>query len=72
MGCESSLTSLLGICIGQQFALTEASYVTVRLLQRFDQIEAGKHELEGAVTSNLTLTNCPGNPVTLRMHQSKS
>lgn len=60
------------ICIGQQFALTEASYVTVRLLQRFDQIEAGKHELEGAVTSNLTLTNCPGNPVTLRMHQSKS
>lgn len=58
------------ICIGQQFALTEASYVVVRLLQRFDQIEAGKHELEGPVISNLTLTNCPGKPVTLKLHKA--
>ncbi|KAL8645771.1 MAG: hypothetical protein Q9226_007150 [Calogaya cf. arnoldii] len=28
------------ICIGQQFALTEASYITVRLLQEFDRIES--------------------------------
>ena len=28
------------VCLGQQFALTEASYVTVRLLQRFDQLES--------------------------------
>lgn len=27
------------ICLGQQFALTEAGYVMVRLLQRFDRIE---------------------------------
>lgn len=27
------------ICLGQQFALTEAGYVTVRLLQRFDKID---------------------------------
>jgi cytochrome P450 len=27
------------ICIGQQFALTEAGYVIVRMLQRFDRIE---------------------------------
>lgn len=27
------------ICLGQQFALTEAGYVTVRLLQRFDGLE---------------------------------
>ncbi|KAK3074958.1 hypothetical protein LTR53_002198 [Teratosphaeriaceae sp. CCFEE 6253] len=58
------------ICIGQQFALTEASYVTVRLLQRFDAIEASAAELAGPVTSNLTLTNCPGRPVTLRLHEA--
>ncbi|KAI4253853.1 MAG: hypothetical protein LQ352_003437 [Teloschistes flavicans] len=28
------------ICIGQQFALTEASYITVRLMQEFDRIES--------------------------------
>ena len=60
------------ICIGQQFALTEASYVVVRLLQRFDAIEAGARELEGPVTSNLTLTSCPGKPVTLKMHMAKA
>jgi cytochrome P450 len=27
------------ICIGQQFALTEAGYVIVRLAQRFERIE---------------------------------
>ena len=27
------------ICIGQQFALAEVAYVTVRLLQRFDGID---------------------------------
>lgn len=28
------------VCLGQQFALVEASYVIVRLLQRFDQLES--------------------------------
>ena len=59
------------ICIGQQFALTEASYVVVRLLQKFDKIEPGKHELEGDITSNLNLTNCPGKSVTLSLHEAK-
>lgn len=27
------------ICIGQQFALAEVAYVTIRLLQRFDSID---------------------------------
>lgn len=27
------------ICIGQQFALTEAAYVMVRMLQRFDRVK---------------------------------
>ncbi|KAK4549199.1 hypothetical protein LTR36_007657 [Oleoguttula mirabilis] len=60
------------ICIGQQFALTEASYVVVRLLQKFDRIMPGAHELEGPITSNLTLTNSPGKPVTLRLHEAKA
>ncbi len=54
-----------------EFALTEASYVTVRLLQRFDAISASAHELEGTVTSNLTLTSCPARPVTLKLHEAK-
>jgi len=34
-----SLTPTLGICVGQQFALTEASYTIIRLLQEFRAIE---------------------------------
>ncbi|KAI5361304.1 putative cytochrome P450 [Septoria linicola] len=60
------------ICIGQQFALTEAAYVVVRLLQEFDKIEAAPGELEGLVTSNLGLTNCPAKPVSLRLHEAKA
>ena len=54
------------ICIGQQFALTEASYVTVRLLQRFDKME--NLETDPIVKHNLTLTNCSGNGVKVRLH----
>ncbi|KAI9820833.1 MAG: hypothetical protein M1826_000858 [Phylliscum demangeonii] len=54
------------ICIGQQFALTEASYVTVRLLQRFDRIE--NLDPDPVVRHNLTLTNCSGNGVKVRLH----
>ena len=59
------------ICIGQQFALTEASYVVVRMLQKFDKIEPGKHELEGEALSNLNLTNCPARLVTCILHEAK-
>jgi cytochrome P450 len=59
------------ICIGQQFALTEASYVLVRLLQRFDKIEAVPAELSLPTTSELTITSSPGRPVTLRMRQAR-
>lgn len=54
------------ICIGQQFALTEASYVTVRLLQRFDKME--NMETDPVIRHNLTLTNCSGNGVKVRAH----
>lgn len=30
------------MCLGQQYALTEASYLTARLLQHFDAIEPVK------------------------------
>ncbi|RMZ80057.1 hypothetical protein DV738_g3095, partial [Chaetothyriales sp. CBS 135597] len=42
------------ICIGQQFALTETSYVLIRLLQSFSEIKAAN---PGEVwTENLTIT----------------
>ncbi|SMR63392.1 unnamed protein product [Zymoseptoria tritici ST99CH_3D1] len=59
------------ICIGQQFALTEASYVIVRLLQKYDKIEAAPGELDAPALSNLSLTNCPAIPVTLRLHEAE-
>ncbi|KAI9816493.1 MAG: hypothetical protein M1827_001625 [Pycnora praestabilis] len=56
------------VCLGQQFALTEASYVTVRLLQRFDSMESW--ETETITLSNLTLTSCPGNGVKVKLHEA--
>ncbi|KAL2072294.1 hypothetical protein VTL71DRAFT_11637 [Oculimacula yallundae] len=54
------------ICIGQQFALTESSYVTVRLLQRFDKLE--NLDTDPIIRHNLSLTNCSGNGVQVRVH----
>jgi len=47
------------ICIGQQLALTTASYVVVRLLQRFERVEGTAEELSAPELHNLTLTACP-------------
>lgn len=55
------------ICLGQQFALTEAGYVTVRLLQRFDQFDGSA--MDGLPHGwDLTLTGRPKYGVKLRMH----
>ncbi|KAE8144584.1 cytochrome P450 [Aspergillus avenaceus] len=56
------------ICIGQQFALTEAAYVLVRLLQRFDAIHQSADPNEAAF--GLTLTSAPGRNVVVRLHES--
>jgi cytochrome P450 len=56
------------ICIGQQFALTEAGYVIVRLLQRFDQIEDVNPDQQ--IRYGLTLTSSPADLVTVRMHEA--
>jgi cytochrome P450 len=65
------------ICIGQQFALTEAGYVTVRLLQRFESvvgvgntwapIEKGGM---GYVRHGLTLTACPADGVNVKLREA--
>jgi cytochrome P450 len=56
------------ICIGQQFALTEAGYVIVRLLQRFDQIQDVNPDRE--IRHGLTLTSSPADLLTVRMHEA--
>jgi len=43
------------ICLGQQYALTEAGYVTVRLIQEFQGLESRDPE---PWIENLTLTLC--------------
>ena len=43
------------VCIGQQYALTEAGYTTVRLMQRFAKVESRD---ERPWTEGITLTAC--------------
>ncbi|KAJ5502300.1 Cytochrome P450 E-class CYP52 [Penicillium fimorum] len=57
------------ICIGQQFALTEAGYVIVRLLQRFDKIEDVYPDQR--IRYGFTLTSAPADLVTVRLHQAE-
>ena len=57
------------ICIGQQFALTELSYVIIRLLQKIDGIDGSK--VTQPARHNLTLTNCPADGVNVRLHLTK-
>lgn len=66
------------ICIGQQFALTEAGYVIVRLAQRFEVIEGVGNSWEGKekggagfVRHALSLTKCPSDGVHVRMKEAK-
>ncbi|KAL7782769.1 cytochrome P450 [Trichoderma ceciliae] len=53
------------ICIGQQFALTEVGYVVIRMMQRIDSIDGSQ---VGPVKHGLTLTNCPGEGVNVKLH----
>jgi len=55
------------ICLGQQFALTEAGYIVVRLLQRFDGID-GSAMAGLPVDWFLTLTGRPKHGVNVRLH----
>ncbi len=55
------------ICLGQQFALTEAAYVIVRMLQRFDALE--NCETDPVVRHQYTLTTSPAH-VRIRLHEA--
>jgi cytochrome P450 len=52
------------ICLGQQYALTEAAYVSVRLLQEFSKIES-RDEEDWAESLTLTLCSYNGTKVSL-------
>jgi cytochrome P450 len=61
---------LCRICLGQQFALTEAGYVTVRLLQKFDKMDGSA--MEGLSDDwFLTLTGRPKHGVRVKLHVAK-
>ncbi|KAK8090594.1 hypothetical protein PG994_000099 [Apiospora phragmitis] len=51
------------ICIGQQFALTEAGFVVVRLLQEFDAIEGLDLDNSSRDYSNFGITCAPGSSI---------
>ncbi|KAL5358473.1 cytochrome P450 [Aspergillus floccosus] len=54
------------ICLGQQFALIEAGYVLVRLVQRFDAMEDVNAEEE--IRQKITAISAPAENVTVRLH----
>ncbi|KAK4635923.1 Cytochrome P450 monooxygenase alt2 [Fulvia fulva] len=58
------------ICIGQQFALTEASYVLIRMLQQFDAIEPVDRAKMAKMRKQIGLTMWPGDQVHVRMHKA--
>jgi cytochrome P450 len=66
------------ICIGQQFALTEAGYVLVRLCQRFEEVQGVGNSWDdpkdggmGYVRFKVTLTGMPADGVKVRMKEAR-
>ncbi|KAK6365898.1 hypothetical protein LTS17_010864 [Exophiala oligosperma] len=55
------------ICLGQQFALTEAGYVIVRMLQKFEVLE--NHETDPVTRHQYSVTTAPVR-VPLRLHEA--
>jgi len=56
------------ICLGQQYAITEASFMLVRLMQHFDAIEwLGE---SGSISKGLGLTMFPANGVPVRLRRA--
>lgn len=58
------------ICLGQQYALTEASYVIIKLLQRFQTLENADKgpDLGGSPIMNHTLTQAHDKGVHVRLY----
>ncbi|CZT17218.1 related to cytochrome P450 family protein [Ramularia collo-cygni] len=59
------------VCIGQQFALIEASYILVRMLQQYDAIEPVDRTDMAALKKGLGLTMWPADSVNVRMHRAR-
>ncbi|TEY71231.1 hypothetical protein BOTCAL_0098g00200 [Botryotinia calthae] len=55
------------VCIGQQYALTEAGFFIIRLLQKFDQMESVD---KTDVKLNLAVTMSSGNGVKVKLHEA--
>jgi len=56
------------VCLGQQYALNEASFVLVNFLRRYDKIEA--LDMSNKLLKGLTLTLAPANGVHVKMHRA--
>lgn len=59
------------ICLGQQFALTEASYLLVRLLQEFDIIEPVNRIEMQQLKKKMGVTMSAGDGVRVRLHKTR-
>lgn len=59
------------ICLGQQYALTEASYLLVRLVQRFDRIEFAGEAEGGRLKKGFGLTMFPADGVKVRLRRAE-
>jgi hypothetical protein len=55
--------------MAEQYALNEASFVIVKILQRFDNIEALD---KGPIVKGMTVTLAPQNGVLIKMHRASS
>ncbi|KAH9994168.1 cytochrome P450 52A11 [Xylariaceae sp. FL0662B] len=60
------------ICIGQQFALTEMTYVLTRLFQRFERVESFMHDIDGGnPTLKAEIVIAPGDGVKVALWEAK-
>ncbi|KAK1085543.1 hypothetical protein LTR48_004441 [Friedmanniomyces endolithicus] len=59
------------VCVGQQFALVEASYLIVRVLLRYDRVEAVDEGVAGRMRKGLGLTMWPRDGVEIRLHEAR-
>ncbi|KAL8740842.1 MAG: hypothetical protein Q9190_006493 [Brigantiaea leucoxantha] len=63
------------ICLGQDFALIEASYTIVRLLQKYPRVEMGEdqtYEKTGSEAQKMTLVMAVGDGCLLRFWEEKA
>lgn len=68
----TACSSCFGFLAAEQYALTEASYVVVKLLQRFDTLENADEgpDLDTRPVMNHTLTMAHANGVRVRLYSS--